>query len=143
MVAVRSPVLVVVTYGDNRIEKPPDRLDDAHQTLDVRVRRIALIWRRLHPIDRQRDEQQWRAAERVVVPAQDSAPVGFDLRRQGVNRGGFDVAGFGGAQANRCGRRFLAANRLLARRHPAMIRRSWPVDGMATWALKGQHNHSD
>ena len=51
---------------------------DAHQPLDVRIRRIALVRRRLDAIDRQRDEQQRRAAERIAVAAEDRAAVLLD-----------------------------------------------------------------
>src|SRR5207302_8034716 len=38
MVAVWRQVLAVVADGDDRIEEAADRLDDAHQPLDVRIR---------------------------------------------------------------------------------------------------------
>ena len=61
MVAVRRPVPVVVPDEHDRIEEAADLLDHLHQPLDVRLRRIALIRRRLDAVDRQRR----RAARRV------------------------------------------------------------------------------
>ena len=75
MVAVRRPVLVVVADRDDRIEEAADLLDDAHQPLDVRVRGIALEGRRLDACDRQRDEEQRLAAERVAVAREHGALV--------------------------------------------------------------------
>jgi hypothetical protein len=67
---------------------------DAHQPLDVRVRRIALVRRRLDAIDGQRAEQQRRAAERIAVARQDSALIAFELLRDTVEVGAAGVSGF-------------------------------------------------
>ena len=74
--------------GDDRIEEAADLLDHAHQPLDVRVGRIALIRRRLDARDRQRDEQQRLPAERIAVAAEHGAAVLLDLRRERVERAG-------------------------------------------------------
>ena len=84
VVPVGREVAAVVTDRDNRIEKPPDRLDHAHQPLDVGVGRIALIRSRLHLVHRQRDQQQRRSAKRVAVAAQHGSAVGFDEAGQTV-----------------------------------------------------------
>src|SRR5450759_5224513 len=67
MIAVRREVLAVLADRDDRIEEAADRLDHPHQPLDVRVRGVALIRRRLDAIDQQCRDQEWRAAERVAV----------------------------------------------------------------------------
>ena len=92
VVPVGREVAVVTTDRDNRIEKPPDRLDHYHQPLDVRVGRIALIRSRLHLPDGQRDQQQGRPAKRVAVAAQHRAAVGFDETGQAVEASSPDVA---------------------------------------------------
>jgi hypothetical protein len=62
--------------------KRPDLFDHRHQLLDVRVRRIALVGRRLDPIDRQRHDQDRRPAERIPIRPQDGAAVLLDRARQ-------------------------------------------------------------
>jgi hypothetical protein len=48
-----GPVAIVVANDDQGIEEAIERFDDGHQPFDVCVRRIALIWRRFHLVDRQ------------------------------------------------------------------------------------------
>ena len=67
---------------DDRVEEAVERLDHFHQPLDVRVRRVALIGRGLDAIDRQRDDEDRRAAKGVAIGAEDCAAVAFDDRRQ-------------------------------------------------------------
>jgi len=121
MVAVRREVLAALADDDDRIEEPADRLDDRHQPLDVRIRRVALIRRRLDAIDRQRREQQRRATERVAVTADDSAAVGVNLLGEAVDVGAAGLACLLRAEPDGCGSDFLAADRLFAWRHARMI----------------------
>ena len=114
MVAVRREVLAVLAHDDDRIEEAADLLDDRHQLLDVRVGRVALVRRRLDAVDRQRDEQQRRAAERIAVASDDGAAVVFDLRGQPVDVGASGLARFRGGEPDGRGCGFLAADRLLA-----------------------------
>ena len=93
------------------------RLDDAHEPLDVRIRGIALVRRRLDALDRQRGEQQRRAAERIVVSRQHRAPVFLHLAGKSIELGAVGLAGFGGRQPDGRGSDFLAANGFLSRRH--------------------------
>ena len=58
-----------------RIEEAAERLDDRHQPLDVRVRRIALVRRRLDAVDRQRREHRRGAAERLAIGREHGAAV--------------------------------------------------------------------
>ncbi len=90
MIAIRRPVFVVLANGDDGIEKPAERLDDVHQTLDVRLRRVALKWCGLDPIDRQRGEQHRRPAERVAIRRQNGAAVALNLTHQGLEGGAID-----------------------------------------------------
>src|SRR5207248_5510047 len=92
-------------------------LDDSHQPLDMGIRRIALIRRRLDAIYRERDEKQRLAAERIVVRGQHRAAMGLDLLRQSLDLGAAGVLRFSGRETNGRGRNFLAANWLLAWRH--------------------------
>ena len=97
---------VVVADGDDRIEEAADLFDDAHQPLDVRVRRIALVRRRLDAIDGQRDEQQRRAAERVAVARQNGAAVRFDVAHQPGRPRIVGEPGVAGLEAHRLRRGF-------------------------------------
>ena len=94
MVAVRRQVLPVLAHRDDRIEEASDRFDHAHQPFDVRVGRIALVRRRFDAIDRQRDEQQRRAAERIAVAAHHGAAVRFDLGCEAIEIGSVGASGF-------------------------------------------------
>ena len=85
MVAVRRPVAVVLADGDDRIEKAAERLDDVHQPLHVRLRRIALEWRRLDAIDRQRRQEHRGAADRLTIRRQHGAAIRLNLSRQARN----------------------------------------------------------
>ena len=74
----------------------------------MRVGRIALVRRRLDAIDRQRGEQQRRAAERIAVAAEDGAAVA--LRRCAARRSSSapaDVACLGGVRPTDAGATFL------------------------------------
>jgi hypothetical protein len=81
MVAVRGPVLIVLAYEHDRIEKASHLLDDVHQPLYVRFGRIALVRRGLDAVDGQGNEQHAGAAERIAVAAEHRAAVGVDLPR--------------------------------------------------------------
>ena len=90
---------------------------DRHQPLDVRVGRIALVRRRLDAGDRQRDDQQRLAAERIVVLPEDGAAFVLDLRRELVERAGGDLFGFRRRQPDGPRRDLLPPDDLLLR-HP-------------------------
>ena len=61
VIPVRSPIAVTVAHGDDWIEEPAELLDDVHQPLDVRLRGVALIRRRL-------DESIGKVASTAGVP---------------------------------------------------------------------------
>ncbi len=118
MVPVRRPVTVVTPDADNRIEKAPERLDDGHESFDVRLRRIPLVRRRLDAIDGQRGENRRGAAERLAVHRQRSASVLDDAGGKGADRRVLDVRRFRRAQPNRFSANALAPAHDLFLRHP-------------------------
>ena len=117
MVAVGREVLVVLADRHDRIEEDADLLDDRHQLLDVRIGGVALVRRRLDTIDRQRGQQQRRAAERIPIAADDGAAVVLDLRGEAIDLRPSDLADFGGGEPDGRGRDFLAPDGRFAWRH--------------------------
>src|SRR5262249_40414572 len=101
----------------------------AHQALDVRVRRVALIRRRLDAIDGQRGEQQRLSSEWIIVAGENRAAVAVHLRREALEAGIFYLACLGGGESDTGWRGFLATNGLLASGHPAIILQLVPVRG--------------
>src|SRR5207244_9995806 len=87
MVAVWRQVLAVVADGDDRIEEAADRLDDAHQPLDVRIRRIALVRRRLDLLYRKARQHDRLPAEWIVVATEHGAAIIFNLTGEAVDLG--------------------------------------------------------
>ena len=100
MVAVWRQVLAVVADGDDRIEEAADRLDDAHQPLDVRIRRIALVRRRLDLLDRQRRQHDRLPAEWIVVPTEHGAAIVFNLTGEAVDLGAAGIPRLRGRQSH-------------------------------------------
>ena len=82
MVTVWRPVAVVLSDGDDRIEKAPELFDHIDQPLDVRLRWIALKRCWLDAIDWKRRQQHRRSANRVTIGGQWCASVGPHLVHQ-------------------------------------------------------------
>jgi hypothetical protein len=116
VIAVGSPVAVTVANDDERIEEAIERFDHRHQPLDVRIRRVALKRGRLDPVDRQRDDEDGFAAERIAIGAKHGTPVAFDRRRQRIGRAGI-LACLRRRQADRGRRLFLSADCLFLLGH--------------------------
>ena len=89
VVAVRRPVAVLVADGDDRIEEEADLLD-ARAISRLTWASDGSRWYGVGStlVDRQRDEQQRIAAERIVVPPEDGAALVLDLRRELIERAG-------------------------------------------------------
>ena len=86
VVAVGRPAAIRVTDDDHRIEKAAERLDHRHQTASRAVPKGRVERRRLDAIDRKRDDQDRRAAERVAVGAEHGASVALHDRRERIGR---------------------------------------------------------
>ena len=109
MIAVRRPVPVALTDRHDRIEKAAQRFDDLHEPLDVRLRRVTLVRRRLDTIDRERREEDGGAAERLAVRGEHGAAVLVHLRREPGGRRIVERFGIGGRQADGLGGDLLPA----------------------------------
>ena len=108
---------MLVADGDDRVEEDPDLLDHPHQPLDVGLGRIALVGRRLHPVEGQGREGERVPAEGIAVLAQDRSAVTLDGGRQLAQRRVIGALRFGGGQPDRRRRSLLAADRFFPRRH--------------------------
>ena len=121
VVAVRRPVAFLVPHDDEGIEEAADLLDDGHQALHVRLGRIALIRRRLDGVDRQRDQQDGRAAERVAIAAQHGSAIVFDAGTQLAELTCLaGLAHLARSETDRFRRGFLPSHRFLLFGHPAV-----------------------
>src|SRR5262249_31760426 len=121
VIAVRRQVLAVLADRDDRIEEPPERPDDGHELLHVRVGGVALVRRRLDAAHPPRRPRQRRAAEWIGIATEDGALVFLDLRREPIELTARDRLGLGRGKPHRRGRGLLAANGFLPRRHAGII----------------------
>ena len=134
MIAVGRPVAVVLPHDDQRIEKAADLLDHRHQSLDVGLRRIALVRRRLDAVDRQRDDEHGAAAKRIAVLPEHRAAVRCDTRRKCCHLVAVDAADVDGVQSNRLRRHLLAPRRPLLLRHAQHYSAEQPLSVSNSWS---------